>query len=273
MSQSRGQTISEGPVLVTRDDSTLTISLNRPEKKNAINDRMLHTIIAALESAGSDEDVRSVVLTGKGELFSAGRDIKEFDAAASDQSAPLAPVPSLFMRVLSLLLELSKPTIAAVRGMALGGGQAMSLACDFLVAEHATRFGNVEMAYGFPAAMNIALLSRHIGRRLALEIAMTGETYSAERYWEMGLVNRLAEPGALEPATAEFAELLNSREPWAVQRTKQTFRMAEQATTTEGALFLGDELNQLLFGERKGSVHSGSDTVREAIKRQDEGSK
>ncbi len=260
------QTIREGPVLITRDGATARITFNRPEKKNAVNNPMLDTLIAGLEEASLDDEIRSVVLTGRGDYFSSGRDIKEFDAGKPEGDAPLDSIPSPFMRALTLLLELPKPTIAAVRGFALGGGQAISLACDFLVAERTARFGNVEMAYGFPAAMNIALLSRHLGRRVALEIALTGELYSAERYWELGLVNRLASPGELEAVTDEFLSLLNSREPWAVRRTKQTFRMAEQATE-RGALYLGDELNQLLFSGRHGSVHSGSGSAKDAIKR------
>ncbi|MFV2091065.1 MAG: enoyl-CoA hydratase/isomerase family protein [Pseudomonadales bacterium] len=260
------QTISEGPVLVARDGATARITFNRPEKKNAVSNQMLRTVIAALEEASVDEEIRSILLTGQGDYFSSGRDIKDFDSAKADGDTSPPSVPSLFMQALTGLLESPKPTIAAVRGFALGGGQAISLACDFLVAERTARFGNVEMAYGFPAAMNIALLSRHLGRRLALEIAITGELYGAERYWELGLVNRLANPGELEAVTDEFVNLLNSREPWAVRRTKQTFRMAEQATE-QGAMHLGDELNHLLFNGRSRSVHSGSGAAKDSIKK------
>jgi enoyl-CoA hydratase/carnithine racemase len=260
------QTISEGPVLVDRDGVTARIIFNRPEKKNAISNPMLRVVIRALEEAILDEEIRSILLIGHGDCFSSGRDIKEFDAGQAEGDSSLPSIPSLFMRALTLLLESPKPTVAAVRGFALGGGQAIALACDFLVAERTARFGNVEMAYGFPAAMNIALLSRHLGRRIALEIAITGELYSAERYWELGLINRLANPGELEAATDEFINVLTSREPWAVRRTKQTFRMAEQATE-QGAMHLGDELNNLLFNGSRVNVHSGSGAAKDAIKK------
>jgi enoyl-CoA hydratase/carnithine racemase len=257
-----------GPVLVSQQGATATITLNRPEKRNAVSNTMLLTMVEALQDAALDDDVRSVVLTSRGDYFSAGRDIRERDEetdAVDPSKAPITHEPGPFLRALTLLLECPKPTIAAVRGFALGGGQALTLACDFLVAERGARFGNVEMAYGFPAAMNIALLTRHLGRRLGLEIAMTGELYSAERYWEMGLVNRLAEAGELDATVREFVELLNSREPWAVQRTKSAFRMAA-ASTDSAAMYIGDELNQLLFGRGGGGVHSGSEDVRQTIK-------
>ncbi len=265
--------VATGPVLVSQEGATAVISLNRPEKRNAINNAMLLTMIEALQDAAADDDVRSVLVTSRGDCFSAGRDIRESrerDVAPTDPSvgpsnAPVTHKAGPFLRALMLLLECPKPTVAAVRGFAVGGGQALTLACDFLVAERGAQFGNVEMAYGFPAAMNIALLTRHLGRRLGLEVAMTGELYSAERYWDMGLVNRLAEAGELEATARGFVELLNSREAWAVQRTKSAFRMA-LASADSAAMYIGDELNQLMFGRGGGSVHSGSEDVRQAIK-------
>ena len=115
------------------------------------------------------------------------------------------------------------------------------------------RFGTIEMTMGFPAAMNIALLTRHLRRRVALEIAMTGQFYTAERYHALGWINRLAEPGLLSQSVDEFLALLNSLEPWAVARTKQAFRMAEQSTDPV-AVHLADELDMLLIGERQSSV-------------------
>jgi enoyl-CoA hydratase/carnithine racemase len=237
--------------------------INRPRKKNAITTPMLRTMIDVIESAVDDPAIRTICLSGAGESFSAGRDVNELGASpTAGGGAPLSHRPGPFLRFLTVLLESPKPTVASIRGFALGGGQATSLACDFVVAERGARFGNVEMAYGFPAAMNIALLSRHIPRRIALEIAMTGELYNAERYYELGLVNRIAEPGNLDDTTAAFLSTLNDREPWAVERTKQTFRLAESATE-QGAMYLGDELNQLLGFA--GGVHSGDAGVKDAL--------
>lgn len=254
------------PVLVTRDGHTARIVLNRPDKKNALNDALLQELLAALRTAVAQDDVHSIVLSGQGDCFSSGRDIKEFGGDVALEDASLDHATEVFTQTLSLLIEAPKPTVAAVRGFALGGGQALTLACDFVVAERDARFGNVEMAYGFPAAMNIVLLSQHLGRRLGLEIAMSGELYTAERYRELGLINRLADPGDLDRVTGEFVAMLNRRAPWAVRRTKETFRTVEHMAT-EGRLHVGNQLNQLLrLASQTRVVHSQDRDVKAALK-------
>ena len=254
-------------VLVQRQGATQRIVFNRADKKNAINDAMLDTLGLALQAAIDDPDIRSIVLSGAGDCFSAGRDIKEFGAHRTLQDQSLDQGQAGFLRVLTLLGEAPKPTIAAVHGMALGGGQALSLACDFVVAERGAVFGNVEMIYGFPAAMNIALLARHLGRRMGLEIAMSGETYSAERFHQLGLVNRLAEAGELDSETEAFAQMLNQREPWAVARTKQSFRLAEDMSLQAG-LHTGNQLNQLLMlASQSTPLHAGGVQLKAALKK------
>jgi enoyl-CoA hydratase/carnithine racemase len=260
------QNSTEGPLLQEREGFTAKIILNRPEKKNALNNPLLSELVVSLKEAIADDEIRSIVLTGQGACFSSGRDIKEFSGPVGLQDDSLSHTTQPFLQTLTLLLECPKPTIASVRGFALGGGQALTLACDFVVAERGAQFGNVEMAYGFPAAMNIVLLCRHLGRRLGLEIAMTGQTYTAERYQEIGLINRLAEAGDLERATRDFVEVLNSREPWAVRRTKEAFSTAENSTV-QGGLYIGDQLNQLLrLSSQSRRVHSQSSDVKESIK-------
>jgi enoyl-CoA hydratase/carnithine racemase len=259
-------TMPDTPVLVVREGHTTRIVLNRPDKKNALNDALLQRLLGALREAVAQDDVRSIVLTGQGDCFSSGRDIREFGADVALEDASLDRATEAFVQTLSLLIEAPKPTVAAVRGFALGGGQALTLACDFVVAERGARFGNVEMAYGFPAAMNIVLLSQHLGRRLGLEIAMSGELYTAERYRELGLINRLADPGALDRVTGEFVEMLNSRAPWAVRRTKETFRTVEHLAAAEG-LHVGNQLNQLLrLASQMHTVHSQDSGVKAALK-------
>ena len=242
------------------------LSLNRPEKKNAISNEMLYGLEEGLATANEDDDVRVIVVRGITDFFSSGRDMTHFNEVATLANGKLEESQQVFLRVLSGLSDSPKPTVAAVKGFALGGGQATCLSCDFVVAEKGTRFGNVEMAYGFPAAMNIVLLARHLGRRAGLEIAITGETYSAERYYELGLVNRLAEPGELDAAADEFTNLLASRVPWAVMRTKATYRVAEDMSM-QGGFHLGSQLNQLLMlSSQSTPIHSGDSSSKEALK-------
>ncbi|MBL8385140.1 MAG: enoyl-CoA hydratase/isomerase family protein [Burkholderiales bacterium] len=239
----------DAPLLSADDGATRILTLNRPGRRNALDDALLHALRGALAAAFADDAVRTIVLTGAGDGFCSGRDRND---VGGPQSAPvqlqdgsLDATVSLFTRTLAMLLDAPKPTVAAVHGFALAGGQALTLACDFVVAERGSRFGNPEMRFGFPAAMNTVLLARHLGRRRALEIALTGASYDAEEYAQLGLVNRLAAPGELAAATAAFVAALNALAPWSVRRTKELFRIAEDATL-DGQLHAGDQLNQLL---------------------------
>ncbi len=238
------------PRLQVSDDGAVRwLRLNRPAKRNALDDALLDALCEALREAQRDDAVHVIVLTGNGVCFSSGRD--QADAGSGSgaravlQDGSLERTVSVFTEALRLLVDSTKPTIAAVRGYAMAGGQALTLACDFLVAERDSRFGNPEMQYGFPAAMNTVLLARHLGRRKALEIALTGAVYGALDYAALGLVNRLVDPGTLDDAARAFAQQLAALAPWAVRRTKQLMRTVEHAGVRE-SLDAGDALNQLL---------------------------
>jgi enoyl-CoA hydratase/carnithine racemase len=257
---------TEKLVLIEHDGPLALFTLNRPAKKNALNDGMLRQLIDAIRAANADDNIRVIIIAGAGSCFTAGRDISQFNKKAVLQDMSLDRTVDIFLEALTLLVESPKPTIAAIHGVALGGGQAMSLACDFVVAEAGTKFGNVEMAYGFPAAMNIALLTRQVGRRIGMEIAMTGDLYTAEQYHGFGLVNRLAPQGRLMETAREFASVLASRASWAVRRTKATYRLAEDMALS-GAMGFGNQLNQvLMLNSQIESVHTGDDSARDAIK-------
>lgn len=259
----------EDVVLVRHEAGTCWLTLNRPAKRNAMNDALLARLHAELRKALADEAVRSIVLAGAGDCFSAGRDLGDVGSAEAVpvrlEDGSLEATVDAFTDVLALLIESPKPTIAAVRGFAVGGGQALSLACDFLVAESGARFGCVEMVHGFPAAMNTVLLARHVGRRIALEIAVTGTLRPASEYQRFGLVNRLCEAGQLEAATREFAALLNERAPWSVRRTKELLAAAEDAPLV-AAMRMGSDLNQLLRLNGVRQSARGSDGVRAALR-------
>ncbi len=246
---SRAETPPTPLVRVETRGASRVLTLNRPDKRNALNDALLEALVHALRDAQADDAVHSVILRGAGSGFCSGRDQRDAGNAGSNrvilQDGGLERTVSVFTDALRLLVESTKPTIASVHGFAMAGGQALTLACDFLVAERGARFGNPEMQFGFPAAMNTVLLARQLGRRKALEIAVTGEIYTAEDYLALGLVNRLVEPGELEAGTLAFAEAINRLQPWAVRRTKQLFRSVESIGMAD-SLTAGDALNQLL---------------------------
>jgi len=166
-------------VLIRNDDAVRTLTLNQPARRNALSDALLGELAVALRDAQTDPSVRVVVLAGAGPCFSSGRDQRDAGAAGATrkvllQDGSLERSVGALTDVLALLVESPQPTVASVHGVALAAGQALTLACDFVVAECGARFGNPEMRFGFPAAMNTVLLARHLGRRKALEIAITG---------------------------------------------------------------------------------------------------
>ncbi|TEA77076.1 enoyl-CoA hydratase/isomerase family protein [Allopusillimonas ginsengisoli] len=252
------------------DGGTLWLTMNRPDKRNALSDLMLIEMRQTLTEAFHDDAVRSIVILGAGGCFSAGRDLKDLGGPGAvpvylhDDS--LDKTVDIFTEVLCMLLESPKPTIAAVHGFAVGGGQAITLACDFVVAEESAKFANVEIQYGFPAALNTVLLTRHLGRRQALEIAMSGSLRSSSCYQELGLVNRVCATGTIKKATREFANELNSHAPWALRRTKAILQMAQDCPL-EIAMQQGGQLNQLLrLGSTLEQAYGESEQSRQRVR-------
>ena len=267
------ETSADAPLLLIRDEgASRVLTLNRPARRNALNDALLTALCEALRQAQSDPGVRTIIVEGAGNGFCSGRDQRDAGNAESTrallQDGSLEATVSVFTEALRLLLASRKPTIASVHGFALAGGQALTLACDFVVAERDARFGNPEMQFGFPAAMNTVLLARHLGRRKALEIAMTGAIYAAPDYAALGLINRLTEPGQRQDATRAFAASLNALAPWAVSRTKQLLRAVEH-TGIDESLDAGDALNQLLRANAQlAPVFEDPDATRARLQRQ-----
>lgn len=264
-------TVNDLLVECRTEGATRWLTLNRPAKRNAMSDALLDQLNAHLQAAIDDASVRTIVLRGAGPCFSAGRDLGNVGTGTAEavrlEDGSLEATVDVFTDTLRLLLRSPKPTIAAVHGFAVGGGQAICLASDFVVAEAGAKFGNVEMVHGFPAAMNTALLAHHVGRRIALEIAITGTLRSAADYQALGLVNRVCADGSLEDAAREFAELLNERAPWSVRRTKELFLAAEDAPLPT-AIALGSQLNQLLrLNNGVKQSASGSEGLRQDMKR------
>lgn len=194
-------------------DGIMTITLNRPEAANALNEATARAVIEAIDRANTDGDVRVVVVTGAGEkVFSAGMDLKAF--AAGDN---VRIIGEAIQRVRTCV----KPVIAAVNGTAMAGGFELMLCCDLMVAADHARFGIPEVKRGLVAAGGGTRLPRRIPLQVALEMGLTGEPISAQRALELGLVNRVV-PAADVVATAhQLAALITANGPLAVQATKQ----------------------------------------------------
>lgn len=218
------------------DTRVLTITINRPDKLNALNRHTLQELYAAMIDAHGDDDVRIIVITAAGEkAFVAGADIAEI----REQNATEARAFSEFGQNLMLLIQhFDKPVIAAINGVALGGGLELALACHLRLASDNARLGLPEIKLGImPGFGGTQRLVRLTGSTVALEMTLTGEPISAERAKELNLVNRVTAPADLMDAATELASRLAGAAPEAVRGILQaTLQGAETDLQTGLAL-------------------------------------
>jgi crotonobetainyl-CoA hydratase len=217
---STGQPSTGQPaILVERRDHTLLITINRPAAMNAINREVSSGIGRALELAEGDRDIRAVVLTGAGDrAFSAGADLK-----AVARGEPLIdPQEASWGFAGYVRHPISKPTIAAVNGLALGGGAEIALASDLVVAAERATFGLPEVRRGLVAAAGGVLrLPAQLPRKIAMEMILTGEPIGARAAARWGLANRVVPDGAVVEAALELAGRIGQNAPLAVQASKR----------------------------------------------------
>ena len=211
-------------VLTSAADGILTITLNRPEAKNAANRALAEGVAAAMDQLEADDSLRVAILTGAGGTFCSGMDLKAFVTGE---------LPVVEGRGFAGMVEYlaSKPIIAAVEGYALAGGFEVAISCDLIVAANNAKFGIPEVKRGLAAAAGgLVRLPKQIPPRIAMELALTGEFISAERAYELGLINRVVESGtALEQAMA-MARTIAANGPLAVAASKRVVALAQDWT-------------------------------------------
>ncbi|HEY9348550.1 MAG TPA: enoyl-CoA hydratase-related protein, partial [Inquilinus sp.] len=215
------------PVLTGNTGPVVTIRLNRPEKKNAINRAMYEALTAALRAAATSRSVRVVVLRG-GDDFSAGNDIADF--LASGKPAGMQPV----LDFLDVLAGFPKPLIAGVRGAAIGIGTTLLLHCDVVLATPSARFALPFVQLGLvPEAASSLLLPAAVGRLKASWWLLTGEGFDAEAARDAGLITRLIAETTLEMELDAVAARLAALPPAAIRRTKALLREPQEAAVRE----------------------------------------
>lgn len=204
-------------------DEVLVITLNRPAARNAIDSAMSLGVLDALAALDGDDSLRVGVLTGAGGTFCAGMDLKAF---ATD-GLPTR-IDDVFRK------GCTKPLIAAIEGVAVGGGLEMALIADLLVASTDARFGSTEVKFGlFPGGGALLRLPRNLPQSLVAELAFTGRLLSAREALEYGLVVRVCEPGRTLDTALELAAAIARNAPLGVQAVKQLLRLAPGRTEEE----------------------------------------
>lgn len=201
-------------LLVDAADGIMTITLNRPQSRNAVTLAMAHAIAAAVDELDRREDLRAAVITGAGGSFCAGMDLKGFARGE---------VPRLEDRGFAGITNAPprKPLIAAVEGHAVGGGLEIVLVCDLVVAAEDARMGLAEVRHGLVAGSGLVRLPRRVPRNVAMEMALTGEPLPAARLHACGLVNRLVPAGHALQDALQLARTIAGLRPAAVQAGKR----------------------------------------------------
>ncbi len=217
--------MSEPELLVHVADHVATLTINRPEKRNALSWNVMADLSGALASVKADPAVRVVVLTGAGDrAFCAGADLTGMAEGAD--AASLHEARGELARLFRGLWELGKPTIARVRGFALAGGFGLALACDLVVAADDAQFGTPEINVGLWPHMITVPLTRSMPPKVALELMMTGRRVGADEALRIGFVNRVVPvdgPGGLDEAVGELAATLAAKSPVAMKLGRDSF--------------------------------------------------
>jgi len=205
-----------------RRDAIALITLNRPEARNAISPEVSQAMVGILDEIEADTGLRSVVVTGRGEVFSAGADLK---VVASGRANDIANVKGGFAGLVTR--DFPKPVIAAVNGPALAGGFEIVLSCDLVVAADTARFGIPEAKRGLMAAAGgLIRLPKRVPLAVALELAMTGDPIDAARAHQLGLVNRVVPPERVVDEALALAARIGENSPIAVRMSRQLVREA-----------------------------------------------
>src|SRR5215207_6216383 len=218
-------------LLVERRDRVAVITINRPQKLNALNIQTRAEGAAALDELRQDEGVR-VVVTGAGEkAFVAGADIAEFEGRTAAGQHDVLLWRSLFTAVDTF----PKPIIAMINGFCLGGGCELALACDLRIAGENARFGQPEINLGIiPGGGGTQRLTRLVGEGKAMELILTGDMIDAQTAYNLGLVNMVVPAPDLEGKTMELAARIASKSPVALRMAKEAVKTASRSNLDEG---------------------------------------
>ena len=214
-------------VTTSVSNGVMTITLNRPEAKNAVNLAMAEGIARAMDELDANEDIRVGILTGANQTFCSGMDLKAFVTGE---------VPFIPGRGFGGLVEAppTKPLIAAIEGYALAGGCELAMVCDLIVAAENARFGIPEVKRGLAAAAGgLMRFPRQLPYRLAMELALTGDFLDADRALSLGFIKSVVEPGTALSAAQSLAEKIAANGPLAVKLSKAVVRDSQDWSTGE----------------------------------------
>jgi Enoyl-CoA hydratase/carnithine racemase len=231
-------------IIFEKENQIAFITLNRPEKRNALNDALVNSLKNALREANADENLRAVVIRGAGKDFCSGADLSALQKIAeSDVMENLSDAENL-MELFAMIRKIKIPVVAAVHGRALAGGCGLATACDLVVATESARFGYPEVKIGFVPAMVMAILRRNLGEKKSFELITQGFDFSAAEAEKFGIVNRVFADENFEEEVEKFISVYRQVSRSAVVLSKKLLYQMD-SMTFEAALETGAEVNTI----------------------------
>lgn len=242
---------------VTQQGAVAHITMNAPERLNALSDEMIETLHAKLDDFAADPATRVITLSGAGKAFCAGHDLRQMTAMRRNEDAGAAAFKDLFdrcTRLMTRIQSLPQPVIAQVHGIATAAGCQLVATCDLAVAAHGTRFGVNGVNIGLFCSTPMVALSRNIHRKQAFEMLTTGDFIDADRAISLGLINRAVPLDQLANETAALAAQIASKLGAAVKIGKQAFYHQMQMPVADAYAYTGDVMveNMLRSDTREG---------------------
>ncbi|MCH7998293.1 MAG: enoyl-CoA hydratase/isomerase family protein [Chloroflexi bacterium] len=228
---------------VEREGPLMTVRLNRPERRNAINRQMHLDLQEVCRELSEDFETRVVILAGEGAAFSSGADTSEWGQPGPDNELALRHVSGIGSRTSAALESLDQVTIAAVHGFAVGGAVVLALCCDLRVAGESTWFSIPEVELGIPLSWNaLPRLSREVGPSRALELTITCDRFSGAQAYEYGMLSRVAADGEEMAEARRLAERVIAMPPLPVALTKATMRAIKRGSEMGDAVYSDADL-------------------------------
>jgi len=245
------------PVLTAKAHGVLTVTLNRPETRNALSESLMRALQLALDEAVEDQTVKVLVLAAKGSVFSAGHDLKELTARRKDADRGLGYYRTIFAQcnhLMQTIVRHPKPVIAQVQGVATAAGCQLVATCDLAVASTEARFATPGVNIGLFCSTPMVALSRAVPRKPALEMLYTGEPIDAHEARRIGLVNRVVAPGDLEKETDTLARYIASKPTATLKLGKLAFQHQLELGLTSAYVYVGEVMVQNMLHEE---AHEG----------------
>jgi methylglutaconyl-CoA hydratase len=228
-------------VIFSLEESVARITLNRPEKRNALNPPLIAGVRDALLRANDDPEVRAIILTGAGDDFCSGADLAALQTIATASVAENLADARVLMELFVLIRSVRPPVIAAVKGRALAGGCGLATACDLVLAARSSRFGYPEVKVGFVPAMVMAILRRNVSEKRAFEMVTLGAEIDAEEAAAIGLVNRVLDDEAFDDEVDAFVQRLLKNSGSAVALAKRLLYQTDAMSFQDALQFGVDE--------------------------------